>query len=136
MTEMVAKLQKRLDLLEGRPTDPELFEQSLSALDDKELSLLEEHTVLLESGFTEAQIGKMMANYKQAQKAATRFHKCYQAAVKAQTTTTRKGLELKKQKSDQAVQKNSVRSQEVREDINTIEPIDANYDEPESYEEA
>jgi hypothetical protein len=49
MTEMVAKLQKRLDLLEGRPTDPDLFGQSLSALDDKELSLLEEHTALYPS---------------------------------------------------------------------------------------
>lgn len=54
MTEMVSKLQKRLDLLEGRPTDPDLVGQSLSALDDKELILLEEHTALMESGFTEA----------------------------------------------------------------------------------
>jgi hypothetical protein len=78
------------------------------------LSLLEEHTVLLESGFTEKQISEMMPNYKQAQKAVMRFHKCYQAAVEAKATTTRKGLESKKQKSGQAVRKNSVRSQEVR----------------------
>ena len=67
MMEMVAKLQKRLDLLEGRPTDPDLFGQSLFALKDKELILLEEHFALQECGFSEGQISEMMPNYKQAQ---------------------------------------------------------------------
>ena len=57
----IKTLQKRLDLLEERPsTEPDLVEIALAALSDSDLELLHEHAVLRESGFNNEQTASMM----------------------------------------------------------------------------
>ncbi|MFZ3147782.1 MAG: hypothetical protein WA137_01930 [Methanothrix sp.] len=80
-----AGLQKRLDILESRPTtEPDLVSMVLTTLNDADLELLQEQAALREAGFDEEQTASMMGErYKRAQEAVTNFHKGYQEAEKA-----------------------------------------------------
>ena len=75
MNTSVKALQKRLDLLEERPsTEPDLVEIVLAALSDDDLQLLHEHAVLRESGFNEEQAASMMGERSSLfQQAVERF---------------------------------------------------------------
>jgi hypothetical protein len=87
-----AGLQKRLDILEQRPTtEPDIVELVLAALNDADLELLHEHTTLREAGFTEEQTASMMGErYKELQKAVTHFQECYQEAQSAERTRAKR----------------------------------------------
>lgn len=71
----IKTLQRRLDLLEGRPsTEPDIAEMVLATLDDADLDLLQEGSYLREAGFDEKQIAAMMADrWSQYLEAAARF---------------------------------------------------------------
>jgi len=75
----IKTLQRRLDLLEGRPrTEPDIVEMVLSTLEDADLDLLQEFSSLRESGFDEQQIATMMADrYHLAQNAVKHFQSEY-----------------------------------------------------------
>jgi len=80
-----AGLQKRLDILEQRPTtEPDIVSMVLTTLNDVDLELLQEQAALREAGFTEEQTASMMGErYKRGQKAVAHFQEAYQLAEEA-----------------------------------------------------
>jgi hypothetical protein len=81
----IKTLQKRLDKLEERPTtEPDLVEMVLAALEDDDLELLHELSMLREPGFNEEQIASMMGDrYQEAQEALTHCKESYQVVLDA-----------------------------------------------------
>jgi hypothetical protein len=79
----IKTLQKRLDRLEERPTaEPDIVEMVLAALEDADLELLQEISILRESGFNEEQIASMMGDrYQEAQETVVQFQKVYQGKL-------------------------------------------------------
>jgi hypothetical protein len=81
----IKTLQKRLDLLEERPTtEPDLVEIVLADLSDDDLELLHEHAVLRESGFNDEQAASMMGErWRSYQEATAHFQEGYLQAIDA-----------------------------------------------------
>jgi hypothetical protein len=77
----IATLSKRIERLEPVPDpQPDIVGAVLSSLSDDHISLLEEHSVLLEHGFSEPDISVMMiTRYPDALKAAEIFRERYAA---------------------------------------------------------
>jgi hypothetical protein len=81
----IKTLQKRLDKLEERPTtEPDLVELMLAALEDDDWELLQELSILRESGFNEKQTASMMGDrYQEAKEAVLHFQKAYRVMIDA-----------------------------------------------------
>jgi hypothetical protein len=81
----IKTLQKRLDLLEERPsTELDLVEIALADLSDADLELLHENAVLRESGFNNEQTASMMGErWRRYQEATAHFQESYQQAIDA-----------------------------------------------------
>jgi hypothetical protein len=79
----IKTLQKRLDKLEEHPTtEPDLVEMVLASLEDADLLLLQELSILRESGFNEEQTASMMGDrYQEAQKAIMYFQEAYRVMI-------------------------------------------------------
>jgi len=76
-------LQKRLDRLEPRPTDPDIVSLVLTSLKDSDIELLAELASLREAGFDEGQTALKMADrYKKTLRALEHFQSVYQAIEK------------------------------------------------------
>ena len=83
----IKTLQKRLDKLEVRPTtEPDIVEFVLPTVTDEDLELLQELSILRESGFDEEQIAEMMKDrYQDAQEAIAHFQDEYQVALRKES---------------------------------------------------
>ena len=69
-------LQKWLDRLEPRPTDPDIVSLVLTSLRDSDIGLLAELASLSEAGFDEGQTAQMMGSrHKSAMEAVATFQK-------------------------------------------------------------
>jgi hypothetical protein len=79
----IKALLKRLDRLEERPTaEPDTVELMLAALEDTDLELLHELSILRESGFDEEQTASMMGDrYQLARDAIGHFQEEYQEII-------------------------------------------------------
>jgi hypothetical protein len=91
----IATLTRRIARLEPVPDpQPDIMGAVLSSLSDDHISLLEEHSVLLEHGFDEEAVAGMMdTRYPKALKAAETFRKRYQGIqeqMKPKTKPTKK----------------------------------------------
>jgi hypothetical protein len=102
-------LQKRLDRLEPRPTDPDIVSLVLTSLKDLDIELLAELASLREAGFDEGQTALMMAGrHESAMKAVSVFQELYKVIaesrkpkripkIKARNQYTRRDVDLPKQ---------------------------------------
>jgi hypothetical protein len=79
----IKSLRKRLDKLEDRPTaEPDIAELVLASLEDADLLLLQELSILRESGFNEEQTAQMMGDrYQLAHRAIRHFQEVYQEVL-------------------------------------------------------
>jgi hypothetical protein len=75
-----------MDKLEDRPTaEPDIAELMLASLEDADLLLLQELSMLHKSGFNEEQIASMMGDrYKLARKAIEHFQEVYHVLIALQ----------------------------------------------------
>lgn len=80
----ITALQKRVSLLEGRSSEPDLVEMVLATLGDEDLEVLQEASELNAAGYTAKEISSMMGErWLTYEVAAAHFQEGYQKAVDA-----------------------------------------------------